>query len=33
MIKGLGHQYPNGKNNWMKGAEVRWEWFKQFRLD
>lgn len=29
-VKGLGHVYPNGVNHWMKGAEVQWNWFKQF---
>lgn len=31
-VKGLGHNYPNGVNHWMKGAERQWEWLKQFSL-
>lgn len=31
-VKGLGHSYPNGINHWMKGAEMHWEWLKQFSL-
>jgi polyhydroxybutyrate depolymerase len=32
LIKGLGHQYPNGSNHWMQGAHVQWNWLKQFSL-
>jgi polyhydroxybutyrate depolymerase len=32
LIKDLDHQYPNGSNHWMKGAESHWEWFSQFTL-
>ncbi|MGE3800641.1 MAG: PHB depolymerase family esterase [Candidatus Kapaibacterium sp.] len=32
LINDLDHQYPNGKNHWMNGAEKNWEWFKQFSL-
>ncbi|MCB0714265.1 MAG: dienelactone hydrolase family protein [Ignavibacteriae bacterium] len=32
LINGLDHQYPNGKNHWMNGAEKNWEWFKEFSL-
>ena len=32
LIKDLEHGYPNGTNHPMKGAEVNWEWFKQFSL-
>ena len=32
LIKDLEHGYPNGTNHTMKGAEVNWEWFKQFSL-
>jgi polyhydroxybutyrate depolymerase len=31
-VKGLGHVYPNGTNHWMKGAEVHWNWLKQFSI-
>ncbi|MFA7325108.1 MAG: alpha/beta hydrolase [Candidatus Kapaibacterium sp.] len=31
-IKDLTHQYPNGKNHWMIGAQVNWNWLKQFTL-
>ena len=31
-VKGLGHAYPNGDNHWMYGAEVHWQWLKQFSL-
>jgi len=30
LIKDLEHGYPNGSNHPMKGAEVNWEWLKQF---
>ena len=32
LVKGLGHSYPNGKNHPMKGAEVHWEWMKNYQL-
>lgn len=32
LVKGLGHNYPNGKNHPMKGAELHWEWMKDFQL-
>lgn len=32
LVKGLGHNYPNGKNHPMKGAEVHWKWMKNHRL-
>ncbi|WP_400078136.1 alpha/beta hydrolase family esterase [Winogradskyella sp. R77965] len=32
LIKDLEHNYPNGINHPMKGAEVNWEWLKQFSL-
>ena len=32
LVKGLGHSYPNGKNHPMKGAEVQWEWMKNYQL-
>ncbi len=32
LIKDLQHNYPNGQNHPMKGAEINWEWFKQFSL-
>ncbi|MBL7797613.1 MAG: dienelactone hydrolase family protein [Saprospiraceae bacterium] len=32
MIYNMGHVYPNGTNHWMKGAEVHWNWFKQYSL-
>lgn len=31
-VKGLGHEYPNGINHPIKGAENHWQWFKQFSL-
>lgn len=31
-INGLTHQYPNGTNHWMHGAQVHWDWLKQFSL-
>lgn len=31
-VKGLGHEYPNGVNHWMHGAQVNWNWLKQFTL-
>lgn len=31
-VKGLDHEYPNGVNHWMRGAEVHWNWLKQFSL-
>ncbi|MCF8238619.1 MAG: dienelactone hydrolase family protein [Saprospiraceae bacterium] len=32
MIKDLGHAYPNGTNHWMNGAQINWNWMKQFTL-
>ena len=32
LVNDLGHNYPNGKNHPMKGAEVHWEWMKNFHL-
>jgi polyhydroxybutyrate depolymerase len=32
LVKGLGHSYPNGTNHPMKGAEVHWDWMKNYRL-
>ncbi len=32
LIKDLQHNYPNGVNHPMKGAEINWEWLKQFSL-
>ncbi len=32
LVKGLEHNYPNGTNHPMKGAEVHWEWMKNYRL-
>ncbi|MBK7428222.1 MAG: alpha/beta hydrolase [Saprospiraceae bacterium] len=31
-IKGLGHEYPNGKNHWLNGARANWDWLKNFKL-
>lgn len=31
LVKGLGHNYPNGKNHPMEGAKFHWEWMKDFR--
>lgn len=31
-INGLTHQYPNGTNHWLHGAEVNWAWLKGFSL-
>jgi polyhydroxybutyrate depolymerase len=30
MIRGLEHNYPNGVNHPLKGAELNWQWLKQF---
>jgi hypothetical protein len=30
MIRGLEHNYPNGVNHPVKGAELNWQWLKQF---
>lgn len=32
LVKGLAHEYPNGVNHPMKGAEVHWAWLSQFSL-
>jgi len=32
-VKDLTHQYPNGKNHPLKGAEVHWNWMKNFTLN
>ncbi|HIP47754.1 MAG TPA: hypothetical protein EYG92_02165 [Lutibacter sp.] len=32
MINGLGHNYPNGINHSAMGAEINWEWMKQYSL-
>jgi polyhydroxybutyrate depolymerase len=32
LVKGLGHSYPNGRNHPMKGAEIHWEWMKNYEL-
>lgn len=32
LVKGLGHNYPNGNNHPMKGAEVHWAWMKNYKL-
>ncbi len=32
LVKDLAHNYPNGDNHWMKGAERHWAWLKQFSL-
>jgi len=32
-IKGLAHQYPNGTNHPLKGAELHWNWMKKFSLN
>lgn len=32
LVNGLDHNYPNGTNHFLKGAEVHWEWMKNFRL-
>lgn len=31
-VKDLGHEYPNGINHWMNGAQQHWEWLKKFTL-
>lgn len=31
-VKGMGHVYPNGKNHPVHGAELNWQWLKQFKL-
>ena len=30
LIYDLGHNYPNGKNHPLNGAELNWEWMKQY---
>lgn len=32
LIKGLEHNYPNGTNHPLMGAEMHWEWMKQYTL-
>ncbi len=32
LLENLEHQYPNGINHPIKGAETHWEWLKQFTL-
>ncbi len=32
LIKGMTHQYPNGKNFPVEGAQQNWKWLKQFKL-
>jgi len=31
-VKGMEHEYPNGKNHPVHGAELNWQWLKQFKL-
>ena len=33
IVKGLDHNYPNGKNHPMQGAKVHWEWMKALYLE
>lgn len=32
LIKGLAHEYPNGRNHWMYGARENWDWMKNYTL-
>jgi len=32
LVNGLGHSYPNGRNHPLMGAEVHWNWMKDYRL-
>jgi polyhydroxybutyrate depolymerase len=32
LIKGLEHNYPNGNNHPLIGAQLHWDWMKQFTL-
>lgn len=32
LVRNLGHEYPNGINHPMKGAEEHWAWLKNFSL-
>jgi len=32
LIKGMEHNYPNGTNHPLQGAEIHWDWMKQFTL-
>lgn len=32
LIKGMTHIYPNGKNFPLNGAQMNWQWLKQFKL-
>lgn len=31
LVNGLDHNYPNGKNHPVKGAEIHWNWMKNFQ--
>ena len=31
-VKGLEHEYPNGKNHPVYGARLNWQWLKQYQL-
>ena len=33
LVKGLAHNYPNGNNHPLKGAELNWEWMKQYKIE
>ncbi len=32
LIKGMTHVYPNGKNFPLNGAQINWQWLKQYKL-
>ncbi len=32
LVKGLDHNYPNGTNHPLKGAELHWNWIKEYKL-
>lgn len=32
LIKGMTHMYPNGKNFPLNGAQMNWQWLKQYKL-
>ena len=32
LVKGLDHNYPNGINHPLKGAELHWGWIKDYKL-
>ncbi len=33
MVKGLTHEYPNGRNHFYNAPKIHWNWMKQFVLE